>query len=147
MTLKPSAARMSKQLTARSTRKSEWVYLFSLPFLIHVFSRDKHCLLVRSLAMTASNSYNARPVPTANTLSCDVIVIGGGSAGLTAAKLSGGTLQKECILIEADRVGGTYNLDCDRTTLPAVVLWLFSYSQHFKTHTITIIILFAFVKR
>ena len=39
-------------------------------------------------------------------MECDVIVVGGGSAGLTAAKLASKTLQKECILIEADRLGG-----------------------------------------
>lgn len=41
----------------------------------------------------------------------DVIVIGGGSAGLTAAKLSANTLQKRCVLVENNRLGA----DCTWT--------------------------------
>jgi pyruvate/2-oxoglutarate dehydrogenase complex dihydrolipoamide dehydrogenase (E3) component len=41
----------------------------------------------------------------------DMIVIGGGSAGLTAAKLGGGTLKKNVLLIEGGKLGG----DCTWT--------------------------------
>jgi pyruvate/2-oxoglutarate dehydrogenase complex dihydrolipoamide dehydrogenase (E3) component len=41
----------------------------------------------------------------------DVIVIGGGSAGLTAAKLASSTLKQSCLLVEADRLGA----DCTWT--------------------------------
>ncbi|GAX20242.1 mercuric reductase [Fistulifera solaris] len=44
-------------------------------------------------------------------LSYDVVIIGGGSAGITAAKLIGTTLQKSVALIEKERMGG----DCTWT--------------------------------
>lgn len=53
---------------------------------------------------TRNNNNNNNP----RECSCDVLVIGGGSAGLTAAKLASDTLQKDCILIEAERLGGAY---------------------------------------
>jgi hypothetical protein len=43
--------------------------------------------------------------------SYDLVVIGGGSAGLTAAKFASRTLKKRCLLIERERLGG----DCTWT--------------------------------
>jgi pyruvate/2-oxoglutarate dehydrogenase complex dihydrolipoamide dehydrogenase (E3) component len=48
---------------------------------------------------------------TSSSRSYDVIVIGGGAAGLTAAKLAGETLKGSVIIIEAERMGG----DCTWT--------------------------------
>jgi pyruvate/2-oxoglutarate dehydrogenase complex dihydrolipoamide dehydrogenase (E3) component len=45
------------------------------------------------------------------TKSYDMIVVGGGSAGLTAAKLGAGTLKKSVLLIEQSKLGG----DCTWT--------------------------------
>ena len=56
-------------------------------------------------------------IPTMEALSSspkatfDLVVVGGGSAGLTAAKLAGGTLKKSVCIIEQDRLGG----DCTWT--------------------------------
>lgn len=41
----------------------------------------------------------------------DLVIVGGGSAGLTAAKLAGGTLGNSVVIIEEDRLGG----DCTWT--------------------------------
>jgi ribulose 1,5-bisphosphate synthetase/thiazole synthase len=49
----------------------------------------------------------------ASSLTYDLVIVGGGSAGLTAAKLSGKTLKKSTLIIEADRLGG----DCTWTGL------------------------------
>lgn len=48
--------------------------------------------LASSLSMKTSRSY-------------DLVVIGGGSAGLTAAKLAA-TFDKDVVIIEKDRLGG-----------------------------------------
>jgi pyruvate/2-oxoglutarate dehydrogenase complex dihydrolipoamide dehydrogenase (E3) component len=41
----------------------------------------------------------------------DLVIVGGGSAGLTAAKLAGGTMKKSVVIIEQDKLGG----DCTWT--------------------------------
>jgi pyruvate/2-oxoglutarate dehydrogenase complex dihydrolipoamide dehydrogenase (E3) component len=41
----------------------------------------------------------------------DLVVVGGGSAGLTAAKLAGKTLKRSVVIVEANRLGG----DCTWT--------------------------------
>jgi glycine/D-amino acid oxidase-like deaminating enzyme len=56
-------------------------------------------------------SFSPSFLKDSNMMECDVLVIGGGSAGLTAAKLASDTLQKDCILIEAERLGGAYSLN------------------------------------
>lgn len=43
--------------------------------------------------------------------SYDMVVVGGGSAGLTAAKFAGGTLKKSVLIVEEERLGG----DCTWT--------------------------------
>lgn len=60
---------------------------------------------------TATKANSRRFSSSENAQSYDVIVIGGGSAGLTAAKLSSGTLGASCLLIEGDQLGG----DCTHT--------------------------------
>ncbi len=52
---------------------------------------------------------NAMTTPAAgngSSLSYDLVVVGGGSAGLTAAKLAGTTLKKSVVIVEADQLGG-----------------------------------------
>jgi pyruvate/2-oxoglutarate dehydrogenase complex dihydrolipoamide dehydrogenase (E3) component len=49
--------------------------------------------------------------PSAVQSSYDMVVIGGGSAGLTAAKFASGTLKKSVLIVEQERLGG----DCTWT--------------------------------
>ena len=62
-------------------------------------------------SMVQALSSGAAVVTTASPSTYDVIVIGGGSAGITAAKLIGPTLQKSCCIIEQHKMGG----DCTWT--------------------------------
>jgi pyruvate/2-oxoglutarate dehydrogenase complex dihydrolipoamide dehydrogenase (E3) component len=54
----------------------------------------------------AVHSYSIFPLPNQ-----DLVVVGGGSAGLTAAKLAGGTLGNSVVIIEENKLGG----DCTWT--------------------------------
>lgn len=54
----------------------------------------------------AVRSYSIVPLPNQ-----DLVVVGGGSAGLTAAKLAGGTLGNSVVIIEENKLGG----DCTWT--------------------------------
>jgi ribulose 1,5-bisphosphate synthetase/thiazole synthase len=59
-------------------------------------------LFVQAMAMSSKEAAGS---------SYDLVVIGGGSAGLTAAKLAGKTLQKSVVIVESNKLGG----DCTWT--------------------------------
>ena len=75
-------------------------------------------LSVKSMGQGPTSKVSAlssdAPPPSTTTktkTSYDMIVVGGGSAGLTAAKLGAGTLKKNVLLVEQSKLGG----DCTWT--------------------------------
>ncbi len=82
------------------------VYNLSLPW-IFVQSLLQHS---RTTAWVIPKSCNVRRTVSKMT-SYDLIVVGGGSAGLTAAKFASHTLKKKTLLIEGQALGG----DCTWT--------------------------------
>jgi pyruvate/2-oxoglutarate dehydrogenase complex dihydrolipoamide dehydrogenase (E3) component len=73
------------------------------------------------------------PMPSstipASASSYDVVIIGGGSAGLTAAKLIGPTLQKSCCIIEQHKLGG----DCTWTGCIPSKSFIAASKLHYRT--------------
>lgn len=65
-------------------------------------------LLQNVFSRHASSSGNDEPAAQS---SYDMVVVGGGSAGLTAAKFASGTLKKSVLIVEEERLGG----DCTWT--------------------------------
>ena len=64
--------------------------------------------LKRIIARSSSSNNEG---PLAADSSYDMVVVGGGSAGLTAAKFASGTLKKSVLIVEEERLGG----DCTWT--------------------------------
>ncbi len=62
------------------------------------------CFVTHSLSVGGSSSSSSM-MKTPSTADYDLVVIGGGSAGLTAAKLAA-TFDKSVVIIEQDRMGG-----------------------------------------
>ena len=56
-------------------------------------------------SVATRSSSNSNNEPTADS-SYDMVVVGGGSAGLTAAKFASGTLKKSVLIVEEERLGG-----------------------------------------
>ncbi|CAJ1949157.1 unnamed protein product [Cylindrotheca closterium] len=63
------------------------------------------------LVMGCMISSSRALAPPAGAKIYDLVVVGGGSAGLTAAKLAGGTLGNTAVIVEANKLGG----DCTWT--------------------------------
>eukprot|EP00531_Pseudo-nitzschia_arenysensis_P018508 CAMPEP_0116119818 /NCGR_PEP_ID=MMETSP0329-20121206/2847_1 /TAXON_ID=697910 /ORGANISM="Pseudo-nitzschia arenysensis, Strain B593" /LENGTH=608 /DNA_ID=CAMNT_0003613551 /DNA_START=34 /DNA_END=1860 /DNA_ORIENTATION=- len=64
----------------------------------------------RNVFSRRASSTSGNDEPTADS-SYDMVVVGGGSAGLTAAKFASGTLKKSVLIVEEERLGG----DCTWT--------------------------------
>ena len=80
----------------------------ALSYLLHLVILVLSCLImfcgcVRALSSSGSGSTTGRTY--------DVLVVGGGSAGLTAAKFAGDTMKKSVLIIEKEKLGG----DCTWT--------------------------------
>jgi pyruvate/2-oxoglutarate dehydrogenase complex dihydrolipoamide dehydrogenase (E3) component len=77
-----------------------------MKFLTTLLALSMNTSRLASAAMTTTSS-----VSKIQHKSYDLVVVGGGSAGLTAAKFAGGTLKKSVCIIEESKLGG----DCTWT--------------------------------
>jgi hypothetical protein len=90
----------------------------SLFFIVLLYSFSSLSLFRQSttpsgvsfVVQAMSSKATATTTKTPST-SYDLVVVGGGSAGLTAAKLAGKTLHKSVVIVEANKLGG----DCTWT--------------------------------
>ena len=72
--------------------------------------RSSRTFRLRNIFPRRATSNDASPSAAAQS-SYDMVIVGGGSAGLTAAKFAGGTLKKSVLIVEEERLGG----DCTWT--------------------------------
>jgi hypothetical protein len=101
----------------KQKRQSRCYWQELSPFISHIVITHLVLFLILSIGQSTALVRVMGNPKTPSSLTYDVVIVGGGSAGLTAAKLAAKTLKKSTLIVEVDRLGG----DCTWTGT-AVVL-------------------------
>lgn len=106
----PRQVRETIITTAAGRRRSSAVLggIKTAPFVIFLLCCTSPTFFLGPAAVLVEGMASSSP---SWSKTYDLVVVGGGSAGLTAAKFAAGTLKKSVVIVEGDRLGG----DCTWT--------------------------------